>query len=107
MSQITGLLTNTPHESYFRVGCCLPSFCKARWNSSRRSSKLAPAEEGRADITMSRSGASEAESRKISLSLRRTVLRVTAFPTFLETESPRRAACASFGNAWTEKNFPL
>ena len=105
--QIIGLSISTLQEPYFRGESRLPSFRNERRNSSRNSSKLASAEDGRADTTMSKPGALVASMRKISLSRRRTVLRVTALPTFLETDNPSLAVSRSFGKAWTEKSLHL
>jgi hypothetical protein len=72
---------------------------KARINSSFNSSNDASAALGRAEITKSRSaGSPTEEERKISLSLRRTLLRFTAVPTFLETERPNLGLATEFGN---------
>src|SRR3990170_4802503 len=79
---------------------------RARPNSSLNPSKEAPAAEGRADTTRSRlPGTSDIAEANTSLSLLRTVLRVTAFPTFRETERPRRGVSRSFGKACTENNL--
>lgn len=45
--------------------------------------------------------------RNTSRKRRFTELRTTAFPTFLETDRPRREPPASWGNACTENSFPL
>lgn len=77
-------------------------------NSSPSSSKEAPAAEGLAETTRSRlPGTSVIAEANTSLSLLRTVFRVTAFPTFRDTESPRRGVSRSFGKACTENNLPL
>src|ERR671911_3173299 len=71
---------------------------KARINSSFNSSKEASAALGRAEITKSKSsGSPTEEERKISLSFRRTPLRFTAVPTFLETERPNLDLPIEFG----------
>lgn len=76
----------------------LLSLRKARINSSFNSSNEAPAAAGRAEITKSSSpGSSATEERKTSLSRRRTPLRFTAVPTFLETERPNLGLPAVFG----------
>jgi hypothetical protein len=86
----------------------LLSLRKAYRNSSFNSPNEASAAAGRAETTKSTSiGSSAAEERKISLSLRRTALRLTAFPTFLETERPNLALPTEFGKVWTEKSLPL
>lgn len=78
----------------------LSSLRKAQINSSFKSSNEASAAAGRAEITKSRSSGSPAEEeRKISLSLRRTPLRFTAVPTFLETERPNLGLPTEFGKA--------
>jgi hypothetical protein len=52
-------------------------------------------------------GISGRTEEKTSLSLRRTVLRITAFPTRRETERPKRGVPNSFGKACTENSLPL
>ncbi len=85
-----------------------PSLRSALANSRLNSSNVAPAAAGRAETTRSRlPGISVMDEWNTSLSLRRTVLRVTALPTFRDTESPSRGVPISLGKACTEKSFPL
>src|SRR5829696_4518026 len=85
-----------------------PNLPRALTNSARSSSNVAEADPGLADTTRSRSpGISETHRQNTSLSLRRTVLRVTALPTLRETERPSRGLPCSFGNACTENSLPL
>src|SRR5215212_1044474 len=77
-------------------------------NSFRSSPKVAPAATGLADTTRSRSpGIWGVHPRNTSLSLRLTMLRVTALPTLRDTERPSRGLPCSLGKACTEKNLPL
>lgn len=86
----------------------LLSLHKAYRNSLFNSLNEASAAAGRAEITKSSSTGSVGEvERKISLSLLRTALRLTAVPTFLETERPNLGLPTEFGKAWTEKSLPL
>jgi hypothetical protein len=76
------------------------NLCNERENSSLNSSNEALAAAGRAEITRSNPpGRPSAEQRKISFNRRRTPLRLTAVPTFLETESPSLAPSRVLGKA--------
>ena len=84
------------------------SFRSAPTSSSSNSEKLASAAGGRAEMTKSDAPDTRGSVPwKASLSLLRTRLRVTALPTFLDTERPNLGFPSSFGNACTEKNLPL